>query len=152
MDGRPPLAVVRPCRPADRTELIRMRLSLWPESEEREVDELLLRPHSEYGVLVVERGTTGLCGFAEIGLRSYAEGCRTSPVAYLEGIWVDADSRRTGVGSRLVESAASWARARGLTELASDADLGNDASHAFHLSRGFDEVERIICFKRDLKE
>ena len=27
-------------------------------------------------------------GFIELGLRDYAEGCRTSPVAYVEGLYV----------------------------------------------------------------
>jgi aminoglycoside 6'-N-acetyltransferase I len=37
-------------------------------------------------------------GFIELGLRSYAEGCDTSPVPYIEGIYVEAEHRRSGIG------------------------------------------------------
>ena len=127
-----------------------MRTSLWPDSELHEVETLLRRPMSESVVLVAEREDHGLMGFAELGLRSYAEGCLTSPVAYLEGLWVDADVRRTRVASVLVRAGERWARSIGLTEMASDCALDNVASERFHLAAGFEEVERNICFRRDL--
>ncbi len=92
----------------------------------------------------------GLGGFAEIGLRTYAEGCASSPVAYLEGIWIDADARRSGFAWDLVREAEAWARSTGLSEFASDCDIENHVSEAFHLASGFEEVVRSICFRRDL--
>lgn len=142
--------LVRPARRFDRAELLRLRLLLWPDSEEAEVDDVLERPDSLGVVLVAERPGGTLGGFAEIGLRGYAEGCRTTPVAYLEGIWVDPDARRTGVGAALVRETESWAAARGLAELASDCDLQNIGSLGFHLGVGFEETQRVICFRRDL--
>lgn len=144
--------LVRPARRFDRVELLRLRSLLWPESEEAEVDDVLDRPDSLGVVLVAERPEGTLGGFVEIGLRGYAEGCSSSPVAYLEGIWVDHDARRAGVGEALVREAERWAAERGLVELASDCDLQNATSLGFHLGIGFEEIQRVICFRRDLTE
>ena len=127
-----------------------MRKALWPDCEQDEVDAVLGVPTCEGIVLVGERDSGGLRGFAEIGLRKYAEGCDTSPVAYLEGIWIDADSRRRGIASDLVREGEAWARSLGLTEFASDCDIENHASEAFHIAAGFEEVVRSICFRRAL--
>ncbi len=91
-----------------------------------------------------------MVGFAEVGLRAYAEGCRTSPVGYLEGIFVDGPYRGRGVGSALVDAAEKWARGRGCTEMASDRELGNEGSGIFHAAVGYQEVERIVCFRKSL--
>ena len=127
-----------------------MRRALWPDSEERDVDGLLGLPASNGIVLVSARAGDGLRGFAEIGVRKFAEGCHSSPVAYLEGIWIDPDARRTGVASALVRTAKEWARAHGLREFASDCDIKNRESEAFHFAVGFTEVQRSICFRLDL--
>lgn len=148
--------VIRSARPGDRAELLRMRLLLWPDSKGEEVVALLASPEAllaspeSYAVFVAEQEPRGLCGFAEVGLRGYAEGCTTSPVGYLEGIWVDPSARRSSVGRALVRAAEAWAVDRGCTEFASDCLIDNDASAAFHRALGFEEVERIICFRRSL--
>jgi aminoglycoside 6'-N-acetyltransferase I len=51
---------------------------------------------------------------------------RTSPVAFLEGWYVDPDYRGARVGRRLVEAVEAWAREQGFSELASDALLDNE--------------------------
>jgi aminoglycoside 6'-N-acetyltransferase I len=101
-------------------------------------------------VLVADRGDGWLAGFVEIGSRNYAEGCETSPIAYLEGWYVDPDARRKGLGRRLQRAAEDWARGNGFTEMASDAELHNDVSLGAHLSLGFEEVERQVCFRKRL--
>lgn len=126
-----------------------MRMELWPDSTPDEVDALLA--HFEGVLLVAEEEDAGLIGYAEVGIRPFADGCLTAPVAYLEGIWVASGERRTGVGAALVASAESWARERGLTELASDCALGNTVSQAFHEALGFEEVDRVIAFRRTIE-
>jgi aminoglycoside 6'-N-acetyltransferase I len=71
-------------------------------------------------VFVAER----LGGFVEAGLRPAAGGCVPRPVGYVEGWYVDADLSRRGLGRQLMRSAEDWARGRGCTEMASDADVG----------------------------
>lgn len=146
----------RPVEPRDRDEWLRMRTTLYRDSTAAEVDAWF--ENADRGgtvdvgvaVLVVDRGDGRLAGFVEIGLRSYAEGCTSSPVAFLEGWYVDPDVRRQGVGRRLVEAAESWARKRGLAEIASDTELENAASLAAHVALGYREVERQICFLKAL--
>lgn len=139
---------VRPYRPGDRDEWRRMRTALWPDQTEGDMHEWLARPDAT--VVVAEREAGGLCGFAEVGTRMYADGCLTSPVAYLEGWWVDADQRGRGVGRALVRAAESWARSRGHRELGSDTLLDNVDSQRAHERLGFTEVERVVLFRKDL--
>lgn len=102
-------------------------------------------------VMVADRGDSSLAGFVEIGSRNYAEGCKTSPVAYLEGWYVDPDVRRTGLGTTLLKVAETWAREHGFSEIASDTELGNEVSLQAHTASGFEEVERQICFRKRLR-
>ncbi|HEX3627371.1 MAG TPA: GNAT family N-acetyltransferase, partial [Verrucomicrobiae bacterium] len=89
-------------------------------------------------------------GFAEVGSRSLADGCSTSPVAYLEGWFVDRDLRRQGIGRSLVVAAEQWARERGFREFASDAELENLESQNAHVAIGFREVDRLVLYLKAL--
>lgn len=141
---------VGPAGPNDLAEWGRMRDALWPpepgEDRAAELRAWLARPDAV--VLVAHRVAGGLCGFAEVGERSTAEGCETQPVAYLEGWWVDADLRGRGIGRALVAAAEAWARRRGLRELASDTTLDNVGSQQAHERLGFVEVERAVHFRK----
>ena len=128
-----------------------MRSAFWPDSREDEVPTLLSRDLTAGVVLVVDRAGGGLSGFAEVGLRPFAEGCDSSPVAYLEGIWVDPEARRGRIAAALVDGAEAWAREQGMTEMASDCTIDNHDSYQFHLATGFAEVERTICFMRPIE-
>ena len=150
-----PYLDVRPYEPSDRAEWLRMRQSLWPnpnpEAQLADMDVWL--SHPDAAVLVVPRrggASAGLAGFAEVGTRSVADSCETSPVAYLEGWYVDADMRRQGVGASLVRAAEDWARAKGLREFASDTQLANTASQRAHVALGFTEVERLVAYRKVL--
>ena len=105
------------------------------------------RPADE--VLVAEHDGT-LAGFVELSLRAYAEGCETSPVAYLEGWYVSPDARGTGVGRALLNAAEMWGRAQGCTEFASDAEADNASSADAHRACGFEEVSLVRCFRKRL--
>jgi len=137
----------------DRAEWLRMRDRLWPGSRrdhELEIDRFFTGGGGDVAVFVAMRSDGRLGGFVEASPRPYAEGCSTSPVGYVEGWWVDPDLRRTGVGRRLIAAAEAWARARGLVEMASDAELVNEPSHAAHRALGYREVERLVCFRKRL--
>jgi aminoglycoside 6'-N-acetyltransferase I len=97
-------------------------------------------------VFVADRPGTGrLAGFLE------AEGCSSSPVAYIEGWYVDPDHRRCGVGTALVRAAEEWARGLGLSEIASDTEVDNTLGHQAHVSLGYQDVKRIVCYRKPLK-
>lgn len=135
--------------PTDRTEWARMRSALWPEQNAADMDAWLAR--GDAIVLVADTGLGRLCGFAEVGERSVADSCDTSPVAYLEGWWVDQSFRRQGIGAALVVAAEDWARARGHREFASDTTLDNTVSQAAHRRLGFTEVERAVLYRKTLR-
>jgi aminoglycoside 6'-N-acetyltransferase I len=98
-------------------------------------------------VFVAERKLGSLCGFAEVSIRrDHVDGASSVPVAYLEGWYVDPDVRGAGIGRQLLEGAERWAIARGLKELASDAELDNYRSIQVHRSCGFRETRRAVHF------
>ena len=129
-----------------------MRQALWPNPDAAaqlaDMDVWLAAPDTV--VLVVPRVGVGLAGFAEVGSRSVAESCESSPVAFLEGWYVDPDLRRQGVGAALVHAVEAWARERGFTELASDTQLANTGSQLAHAALGFVEVERLVAYRKVL--
>ena len=90
-------------------------------------------------------------GFAQVQLRhDYVEGTYSSPVGYLEAIFVKEEYRKHGYARELLKQCEEWAMEKGCTEFASDCELTNDMSLAFHLSVGFTEANRIICFTKKL--
>lgn len=148
---------VRAVHAGDEVEVLRMRRALWPHHAEPEQGrdiEAYVAGRQDAVLLVAERDAGGLCGFAELGLRSYAEDCRPGPrgVGFLEGWWVDADRRRDGVGRALVDAGERWARELGCLDLGSDALLGNELSRAAHLALGFEEVARVMQFCKPLAD
>ncbi len=90
-------------------------------------------------------------GFAQCQLRyDYVEGTETSPVGYLEGIFVREDHRRKGYARQLLAACEAWARDKGCREFASDCELDNTDSFRFHMSMDFTEANRVICFTKKL--
>ena len=89
--------------------------------------------------------------FAQCQLRhDYVEGTDSSPVGYLEGIFVTEEYRRKGCGAELLAECEKWAEEKGCAEFASDCELNNVDSQRFHQTMGFEETNRIICFKKEL--
>lgn len=148
-------ASVRVVTPADSGAWLRMRLALWPsgsEAEHREDIERFLTGDAPepLAVLVAEDRQGRLVGFAELSIRGYAEGCRSTRVAYLEGWFVEPEARRRGISRALIAAAEEWGRAQGCDEFASDADWDNEVSAAAHRAAGFTDVGLVRCFRKDL--
>src|SRR5207244_13259137 len=96
------------------------------------------------------RPAGGLCGFVELSLRPWAEGCGTSPVGYIEAWYVDPDVRRRGIGRALFAAGEAWARERGCTEMGSDAELWHVVSQAAPRALGYREDVRTVAFAKRL--
>jgi aminoglycoside 6'-N-acetyltransferase I len=145
--------IVRPIQENDLQEWYRLRHKLWDElSEEEHRDEMLDiygHPDSQL-VLVAEAGNGKLIGFLEASIRPFVEDCNTDNVGYLEGWYVEPDFRRYGIGRDLVRNAERWARKKGCTEMASDAEVGNDLSLQAHLKLGYEETSRLVHLRKDL--
>jgi aminoglycoside 6'-N-acetyltransferase I len=145
--------IVRPVTPDDAEAWLRLRDELWPDHEDNrsEIDAFFRGGvEKPLAVLLAVDEELGVVGLVELSLRPYAEGCETSPVAYVEGWFIDETVRRQGVGRLLIQTAEQWARERGCTELASDTKVENEVSAAAHASLGFEETNRMICFRKRL--
>ena len=143
---------IRKAEIQDLPTLAELSCKLWPHHA---VDEML----TEYGVGIENQDAAFFLayaeetaiGFAQCGLRhDYVEGTSSSPVGYLEGIYVLPDHRHEGVAKQLLKACEGWAKSRGCTEFASDCELTNADSLCFHLNVGFEEANRIICFTKKL--
>lgn len=136
----------------DLSTFIRLALLLWPENDPdaltAEFAPLLDSPDA--AVFLCEADGQAV-GFAQCQLRrDYVEGCETSPVGYLEGVFIEEAHRRMGAARSLVAACQDWARRQGCREFASDCELDNTDSLRFHLGIGFEEANRIICFTKRL--
>ncbi|MBQ8556732.1 MAG: GNAT family N-acetyltransferase [Clostridia bacterium] len=142
---------IRKATPADSLLLAQLAGAMWahdPAGLEAEFAELT-RSAEAACFLAWEQAEA--IGFAQCQLRhDYVEGCDTSPVGFLEGIWVAEGHRRSGVARALLQSCEDWARSTGCTEFASDCEIDNLGSLAWHLKAGFEEVNRTIWFAKKL--
>lgn len=146
--------IIRLATERDLDAWARLRAALWPDGavEDHRADASEALAESEGLVAFVAEAPDGaVAGFVEAALRhDYVNGCDTSPVAFVEGLYVAPEHRRTDVARRLCAAIADWGRAQGCTELASDAEVDNLASHAFHQAIGFEETERVVYFRMTL--
>jgi len=122
-----------------------------------------LWPHSTIEAMLKER-EDGACengflyslnnefiAFIILSLRGdYVEGTKSSPVGYLEGIYVKPEHQGKGIAKELVEFAKKWSKENGCKELASDCLLENEDSRKFHNRIGFKEANTIVHFTMDL--
>jgi aminoglycoside 6'-N-acetyltransferase I len=149
---------IRLATPADCNQLARLREALWPDAlaaeHARELEPLLAgeTPGSMPLVHFVAEAANGrLLGFAEVDLRSHADGCDPAcPVGYLEGWYVAEDVRHSGIGRRLLSAAEDWARSQGCVEMASDTWIDNKLSQTCHEAAGFEVVDRCVHYRKAL--
>lgn len=129
---------------ADLPDWARMREELWPgagmDAHLHDAQALVNRPDV---AVFVARESGKLRGFCEVSIRPYVNGCETAPVAFVEGIFVEASSRKSGCGRMLIEAAMEWAAAKGLRELGSDTEIENHASIDAHERWGFQCTEQV---------
>jgi len=137
---------------ADLPDIASMMVLLWPECD---VNEELISNRalllSEKDTLLVAKVGEQTAGFIHLSLRyEFVEGTQSSPVGYIEAIYVQKEHRKTGAGRALVAAGENWCRTHGCQEMASDTELENTASTDFHESVGFEAKNRIVCFAKKL--
>ena len=154
-------ALIREATVGDIGDLVRLSELLWPGHDAGVLEEELLcdlRDADAACFLSLRDADPNdpgsgeeAAGFAWCRLRrDYVEGTESSPVGYLEGIFVDERFRGRGHARMLVGACEAWAVSKGCSEFASDCELDNGESLAFHLACGFAEANRIICFAKRL--
>jgi aminoglycoside 6'-N-acetyltransferase I len=140
--------------PADADEWISLRKKLWPEESSEDLrrgsDELLATAES---LVLIGRASDGaMVAFAEAKRRrDYVNGCSTSPVAFLEGIYVEPAWRRHGIARRLCAAVEAWAAENGCSEFASDTLIDYVDSQRVHEALGFTETERVVYYRKALQ-
>jgi aminoglycoside 6'-N-acetyltransferase I len=137
-----------------------MLKALWPRSsadEHARELRLLLGGQAEsvltmpLTIFVGEASDGRLVGFLEVDIRSHADGCDPSlPVGYVEGWYVVEDSRKCGVGGKLLAAAEDWARSHKCVEMASDALIDNEISQRAHEALGYEVVDRCVHYRKRL--
>lgn len=146
-------STIKRCTLLDHDGWLPLRAALWPDSasDNNHDARTILSAPERYLVLNFVNEHGDALGFAEASIRAdYVNGTSTSPVAFLEGLYVRPDSRGKGIARQLVVGVQQWAEEMGCTELASDALLDNQGSHAMHKALGFAETERVIYFLKPL--
>ena len=143
--------MIRQAGKDDLSLVTELAAKLWPGHGEQELEAELREIMEGDSALFLAFSGERAVGFAQCQLRhDYVEGTRHSPVGYLEGIYVEPDSRRQGVAGMLLAACEEWAGRQGCREFASDCELTNSESLRFHLGLGFTEANRIICFTKKL--
>lgn len=144
--------MIRKAETRDLPLLAELACRLWPDHSQEEMAaelaEIMAKPEAAFFLAFRQERAVG---FAQCQLRhDYVEGTESTPVGYLEGIYVAEDFRHQGLAKSLLFACEGWAREKGCAEFASDCELSNVDSLKFHLKVGFLEVGRIICFTKSL--
>lgn len=144
--------MVRQAVGQDLNTVAALAAELWPKHTAAELEAEFAQVMEQGGAFFLALEGQTPVGFAQCQLRhDYVEGAEHSPVGYLEGIYVREVHRGKGLARKLLQACEKWALEQGCLEFASDCELGNDASLAFHLGTGFAEINRIICFVKPLE-
>ncbi len=132
--------------------LVNMAVQLYENSTKKELQEEFCEDILSDNVNFFLKYENNLpVGFAQVNLRfDYVEGSATSPVGYLEGIWIQESFRGKGYAKELLQECEKWAKSKNCKEFASDCELSNKNSHNFHKAMNFKEANKIICFIKNI--
>ena len=144
--------MIKTASKADSATLAELAIQMWDSSTAAELEKDFSKiASSDTAVCFIKYFGDVPIGFAQCSLRNdYVEGTSGSPVGYLEGVFIKEGHRKKGYAKELLLACEKWARDKGCSEFASDCELTNENSLKFHLSMGFDEANRIICFRKDI--
>ena len=139
-------------REKDYEKIARLACELWPHHTFDEMcDEIKKIIASENDMIFTLYCYKEMVGFAHCSIRNdYVEGTGSSPVGYLEAVFVKEEWRNLGFATELVICCQNWAKEKGCKEFASDCELDNTNSFNFHMAMGFEEANRVICFRKEL--
>ena len=130
-----------------------LAILLFPDStfdQEFDLHKKILASENEIGLLYQKDNL--YVGFMHLSIRNdYVNGTDTSPVVFIEAIYVLPDYRKQGIGKEFIRYAENYAKQKRITQLASDCFIDNNLSENFHKSCGFIEKERVICFVKNVK-
>ncbi|HEC19599.1 MAG TPA: GNAT family N-acetyltransferase [Gammaproteobacteria bacterium] len=88
-----------------------------------------------------------ILGLAELSSRNIVDGCLSTPVAYLEGLYIKKEYRGIGLGREAIGAIKDWCKEKGFAELGVDTELVNLKAQEFFKAVGFHETYRIVQFR-----
>lgn len=147
------MIMIQQMQSADISDIVQMAQVLYREDDvemlRQEFEEMLT---SEKDEVFVANEDKKHIGFIHMALRyEYVEGAASSPVAYMEGIYVNPEFRHQHIARKLALAGEEWAKSKGCSQMASDAEFDNSISHAFHQKIGFKEVNRLVCYIKEIE-
>ena len=132
--------------------LVDLVLELWSEcdfDEEYQTYKNIIELDDEVCYLLKENDT--YIAFIHLTIRNdYVEGATNLPIAYIEALYVKPNYQRGGLGKKLIHEGELWAKQKGCFQFASDTELDNIKAIDFHKKAGFKEVNRIVCFVKNI--
>ena len=146
--------LIRKATLEDVPQLVSLAIQMWKSHTVEDLTKIFCE-HIRKGknIIFLAISEEHIVGFAQCGLRfDYVEGTDSSPVGYLEGIFVLEEYKKRGYAKELLGECQNWAKDQGCLEFASDCELDNEDSLKFHLKMGFAEANRIICFTKRLTD
>lgn len=144
--------MVKKANKNDNETIANLALLLWSNHNLKDLEQEFLEilDSKKVAIFLKYIGTEAV-GFVYVSLRNdYVEGSSSSPVGYLEGIFIKEEFRKRGFAKELLEFCKKWAKKQGAKEFASDCELENQKSLSFHKALGFSEANRIVCFIKKL--
>ncbi len=137
----------------DLAECVNMMVALWPEYSKEELTEEFKRIiNSKNDIAFVAKEGEDYQGFITLSLRfEHVSKATSSPVGYVEGIYVKEKYRKTGVARKLYEEGEKWVKNKGCTQMGSDTWDWNKDSILFHDKLGFKIAETLVHFIKDIK-
>lgn len=146
--------MIEPCSLDNLEDWLHLRYQLWPddtlEDHRFDMEDMLTEPE-RYVQALFRLSSGDAAGFVEASLRSdYVNGTATTPVFFLEGIYVAPEHRGYGIAGKLIQFISEMAREFGCSELASDVLLENRDSQKMHEALGFSETERVVYYCKSL--
>jgi aminoglycoside 6'-N-acetyltransferase I len=119
-----------------------------PEYDQREMEQISVS--GIWFCYFIENETGETIGLVELSSRNIVDNCLSSPVAYLEGLYLEPECRGRGLGKQAARLVFDWCRERGFSELATDAELANTAAQNFYRALGFEETDRVVEYRMQI--
>ena len=129
-------------------QLTELALALWSNNKKDLIksDFVYIIGHLNNRVLLAKWDEEYI-GFIHLSIRSgFVEGADTTPVGYVEGIYVKPDFRRKGVAKELYHAGLEWLKSKKCTQISGDIWINDNMCPDFYVGMGFKEVNRIICY------
>ena len=135
-------------------ELVKLSILLFPHDTYDELLDIYKQGFSKDNeAALLYKKDNKFVGYMHLSIRSdYVNGTDTSPVLFVEAIYVLAEYRRQGIGKEFIDYAKNYAKQKGIAQLASDCLIDNSLSEHFHKKCGFIEKERVICFVQNVDD